>query len=84
MGALGKGDIALGHRRLFTVSSLTTQLQDCGYRVVRQEGVFLKPFTTAQLESLELTAEIEAGMCEVGLEYPELSAALLFEAEVTF
>lgn len=82
MNTLGEGDRALGHRRLYTVTSLTTQLQDVGYKVVRREGVFLKPFTTNQIRSLDLSEEILNGMCKVGLEFPELSAALLFEAEV--
>lgn len=82
MNTLGDGDKALGHRRLYTVTSLATLLQECGYRVIRREGVFLKPFTTNQIKSLALNEEIINGMCEVGLQYPELSAALLFEAEV--
>ena len=83
MSTLGSADRALGHQRLYTVASMTKQLQNCGYRVVRKEGVFLKPFTTSQLRSLDLSKEILEGMCKVGVAYPELSAGLLFEAEVS-
>jgi len=79
---LGKGDIELGHRRLYTVETLSKELIDCGYTVVRKEGIFLKPFTTNQMVSLNLPENILAGMCRMGIEYPELSASLLFEARL--
>lgn len=78
--ALGEGDLALGHQRLYSVASLTVEMEASGYRVVSREGIFLKPLTTGQLTSLNLSPEILEGMCRVGVEYPELSAALLFEA----
>ena len=83
MSTLGAGDLALGHQRLYTVASMTRLLQSCGYRVIRTEGVFLKPLTTHQLRALNLSKEILEGMCKVGVAYPELSAGLLFEAEVS-
>lgn len=82
MMALGEGDLALGHERVYSVSSLLSLLVDCGYDVVRKEGIFLKPMTTNQLLSLELDPEIIRAMCEVGVTYPELSCGLLFEAKV--
>lgn len=80
MSALGDGDRALGHLRTYTVASLDRLLSDCGYRVTRREGIFLKPFTTGQMSSLSLEPAVLEGMCAVGCDYPELSAALLFEA----
>ncbi|MDH5765822.1 MAG: SAM-dependent methyltransferase, partial [Gammaproteobacteria bacterium] len=68
--------------RLYTVDSMTSLLEGCGYQVIRKEGIFLKPLTTGQLESLDLSKEILDGMCKVGVDYPELSAGLLFEAKV--
>jgi len=79
---LGEGDKTLGHLRLYTVASLTQELTECGFRVVAKEGIFLKPLTTRQIVSLDLGADILDGMCKVGVDYPELSAALLFEAEL--
>ncbi|WRH63277.1 MAG: class I SAM-dependent methyltransferase [Fuscovulum sp.] len=83
MMALGDGDLALGHLRTYTVATLDQLLTDCGYCVTRREGIFLKPFTTGQLSSLDLGPDVLNAMCEVGLGYPELSAALLFEATAT-
>lgn len=83
MMALGSGDLELGHERLYSVDSLTRELDACGYSVVRKEGIFLKPMTTKQLLSLQLEPKIVQAMCEVGIDYPELSCGLLFEAQVT-
>jgi trans-aconitate methyltransferase len=80
MSMLGDGDRALGHLRTFTVETLEALISACGYRVTRREGIFLKPFTTGQISSLGLGPDILEAMCKVGCEYPELSAALLFEA----
>ncbi|MDF0605557.1 class I SAM-dependent methyltransferase [Neisseriaceae bacterium TC5R-5] len=80
--ALGKGDLELGHERLYSLNSLSGELQETGYRVVRKEGIFLKPLTTAQLQSLHLDENTIQAMCKVGIDYPELSCALLLEAAV--
>lgn len=80
--ALGKGDLELGHERLYSVNSLSSELQESGYSVVRKEGIFLKPLTTTQLQSLHLDENIIQAMCKVGIDYPELCCALLFEATV--
>lgn len=81
MMALGAGDLELGHERLYSVTSLSAELENCGYSVLRKEGIFLKPMTTNQLLSLQLTPEIIQAMCEVGIGYPELSCGLLFEVQ---
>lgn len=77
---LSEGDLAFGHKRLYSVQSLEELLESCGYKVLKKEGIFLKPMTTSQLVSLNLSPSILRGMCEVGIEYPELCAGLLFEA----
>lgn len=82
MMALGQGDLELGHNRLYSSNSLAIELNQAGYRIVRKEGLFLKPFTTHQLKSLDLNDAIINAMCTVGIDYPELSCALFFEAEI--
>jgi SAM-dependent methyltransferase len=80
--ALGPGDLALGHRRAYTVETLEAELAAAGYATTRREGIFLKPFTTGQMTALALSDAVIEGLCAVGVDYPELCAALLFEAEV--
>lgn len=82
MMELGKGDLELGHRRLYSVASLSREMESAGFCVMRKEGIFLKVLTTAQLQSLQLEKNILHSLCEVGIDYPELSCALLFEAKV--
>ena len=79
---LSQNDLDLGHRRFFTVESLRADIRKAGGRVGRLEGIYLKPLTTAQLLSLNLDERVFDGLCQLGVEYPELSCGLL--AEVTF
>ncbi|MGW7773357.1 class I SAM-dependent methyltransferase [Pseudomonas machongensis] len=81
MMALGQGDHELGHQRLYSKHSLSEELEQAGYHIVRTEGLFLKPLTTSQMMKLELDQRITQAMCTVGIDYPELSCALLFEAK---
>lgn len=83
MMELSAADFALGHRRYYDLESMRHQLKECGYRVLREEGIFLKPFTTSQLESLNLSDAVIEAMCKVGINYPELCAGLLFQAELS-
>ncbi|MEG1625777.1 class I SAM-dependent methyltransferase [Pseudomonas sp.] len=82
MMALGSGDLELGHVRTYSLQSLTRELEAAGLQVVRKEGLFLKPFTTTQLKDLNLSNDIINAMCTVGIDYPELSCALMLEATV--
>lgn len=70
-------DREFGHRRYFSLATLTALCEDAGYNVVKAEGLFLKPVTTRQLESLELAPAILQGMLHVGIDYPELSNSIL-------
>lgn len=77
--SLGPGDLALGHLRQYSKASLTAQLKSAGYEVQEMEGIFLKPFTTQQLQALSLPESVIKALCQLGVAYPELSCALLAE-----
>jgi trans-aconitate methyltransferase len=77
MQALSENDLVLGHQRYFTVASLTQLVSNAGYKIERMEGIYLKPFSTSQLLSLNLDPKIIQALCEMGVDYPELSCALL-------
>lgn len=76
---LSEADLALGHRRLFTVESLHTLAESCGYDVARTEGILLKPITTEQMLRLDLSDDVLQAMLKVGVEYPELCVAIMVE-----
>ena len=77
MEALSENDLLLGHKRYFTVGSLTKLVSDAGYKIENMEGIYLKPLATSQILSLNLGSEIIEAMCEIGIEYPELCCAML-------
>lgn len=80
MQSLSDNDILLGHRRYYTVESLSSELNQAGYRIDKLEGIYLKPFTTNQMISLNLDEKIINALCEAGVNYPELSCGILAQA----
>lgn len=79
MSALSENDHLLGHKRYYTVASLTSEVAHAGYRMDRLEGIYLKPFTTRQIVSLQLDRRIITALCDLGVKYPELSCGILTE-----
>lgn len=76
---LSENDLLLGHKRFYTVDSLSAEVAQAGCGVDRLEGIYLKPFTTRQIVSLQLDRKIMDALCTVGVDYPELSCGLLAE-----
>ena len=81
MNVLSDADKQLGHLRLFSVPSLTELVESAGYRIECIEGVFLKPLTTQQLKTLDLSMDILEAMGRLGQNYPELSVGILLKAK---
>ncbi|MGB6306532.1 MAG: class I SAM-dependent methyltransferase [Steroidobacteraceae bacterium] len=80
--SLSDHDKLLGHRRYYTVESLTADVVAAGYRVKSMEGIYLKPFTSQQIQSLNFDRRILDALCEVGIAYPELCCGILSQIEV--
>jgi 2-polyprenyl-3-methyl-5-hydroxy-6-metoxy-1,4-benzoquinol methylase len=80
--SLSESDLLLGHCRYYNVEELKQLASDNNMNICSIEGIFLKPFMTSQLESLNLPSNIIDGMLEMGKKYPELSNAILMEIEV--
>lgn len=79
---LSENDQLLGHLRFYTVESLTKDLALAGYGIDRLEGIYLKPFTTSQILSLDLDQKAIDALCQVGIDYPELCCGLFVEISV--
>lgn len=77
--SLSESDLLLGHRRYYDKKELLELAKRHQMKVLSIEGIFLKPLTTSQLQTLELSKEIINGMLEMGKKYPELSNAILME-----
>jgi len=82
MYRLSEDDLQLGHKRYFDCTAFTQLALRCGLKVVSIEGLFLKPFTTNQLASLNLDAEIWQALYNIGGPFPEISNAVMIEATV--
>lgn len=78
---LSDHDHLLGHKRYYTLDSFQADLEEAGFRVRRMEGIYLKPLTTRQMQSLELDSRIINALCEIAIDYPELSCGMLAEVE---
>lgn len=82
MGEMSQNDRLLGHKRYYTVDTLTEVINRAGCRVEMMEGIYLKPLTTSQIISLDLDDKIIQALCEVGVAYPELSCGILAQISV--
>lgn len=49
MEQLSEQDLAVGHRRLYTVESLTEEIAKAGLQTPDIEGIFLKPLSSSQM-----------------------------------
>lgn len=76
---LSENDVLLGHQRFYTAASLSADIAEAGCGVDQLEGIYLKPFTTSQIVSLQLDRKIIDALCNLGIGYPELSCGLLAE-----
>ncbi|MBN8767109.1 MAG: class I SAM-dependent methyltransferase [Thiobacillus sp.] len=83
MQALSEHDRLLGHQRYYTVGSLRKDIEESGYEIRRLEGIYLKPLTTRQMIALDLDENIIRALCEVAIDYPELSCGILAELAVS-
>jgi 2-polyprenyl-3-methyl-5-hydroxy-6-metoxy-1,4-benzoquinol methylase len=79
MQELSENDILLGHKRFYTVDTLKEDINRAGYTIERMEGIYLKPFTTKQMLSLDFDKNILDALCKAGVDYPELSCGILAE-----
>jgi len=76
---LSSNDLLLGHKRYYTVDSLRRTVAQAGCVMDRLEGIYLKPFTTSQITSLQLDHKVIDALCIVGVDYPELCCGLFAE-----
>ena len=77
---LSEHDLAFGHQRYFDRDMLTNLVQECGFTIATVEGILLKPFTTAQLKSLQLPHNVYEALCKVGQKLPDICNAVFVQA----
>lgn len=81
MQELSEHDILLGHQRYYTQKTLTEDINRSGLEVIHMEGIYLKPLTTKQMISLDLSKALIDSLCLLGVDFPELSCGILAEVQ---
>ncbi|WP_218138189.1 class I SAM-dependent methyltransferase [Thermoleophilum album] len=79
--ALDEQDLRIGHRRVYTRTTLLRDLQTAGLVVDHLDGVFLKPLPNDQIERQWGEALIRAYF-ELGRRYPQIAAEIVAIAQV--
>jgi ubiquinone/menaquinone biosynthesis C-methylase UbiE len=79
---LSDHDRLCGHKRYYTVKSLAEAVRMAGYEVERIEGIYLKPFTTQQMISLNFGQKVIDALCTVGVDYPELCCGIMAQIKI--
>ncbi len=79
MYALSPSDLALGHKRYFDLDTVSALVREAGFNIANTEGILLKPFTTNQLNNLNLSPAIWQALVEISAGYPEISNAIYLE-----
>jgi SAM-dependent methyltransferase len=80
MYVLSSSDLALGHKHYFDLDSISELVRAAGFKVAKTKGLLLKPFTTGQLNTLNLSPNVWRALLEVSAEYPAISNAIYLEA----
>lgn len=73
-------DLRAGHRRYYDMETICAQVEACGYKILRSEGLFLKPLSSDQLRLLNLSEDVYQAMFKVGVSFPEICNAILLQA----
>ena len=79
--SLNQNDIALGHKRQYCVNTFKQEIEQAGFIVKHIEGIYLKPFPLHILQGIEDADRNFHALLEVGIDFPDLSVAVLVEAE---
>jgi 2-polyprenyl-3-methyl-5-hydroxy-6-metoxy-1,4-benzoquinol methylase len=72
---LNSRDHKVGHRRVYTPTTLREEVESAGLRVIKLGGVFFKPVSNSQMEAT-WTDEMFEGFYELGHDFPEHAAEL--------
>lgn len=79
---LSPEDLQLGHQRYFDYTTLNKLVLAAGLKIVNVEGILLKPLTSSQLGSLNLSSAVVEALLKVGVLYPEICNSILIEARL--
>jgi 2-polyprenyl-3-methyl-5-hydroxy-6-metoxy-1,4-benzoquinol methylase len=73
---MNESDKRVGHRRIYDFESFERDIKKAGLQVVHKSGIFFKPFSNKQMESL--TREQNEGFFKLGDKFPQHCAEICF------
>ncbi len=76
--AMSDTDRRFGHKRFFTHDDWMALFQNLRMRVIRAEGLYLKPFSTGQLQNLDLAKPVYQALGAVATDLPQISNACFY------
>ena len=78
MGRLSDNDILVGHRRIYTIDMLRSQLLEAGYTITEERTVGLKPLNLGQMK--EWPCDLVEAFCESADLSPQHGAYITMKA----
>ncbi|MBC1225307.1 class I SAM-dependent methyltransferase [Nostoc sp. UCD121] len=72
---LSTHDYTLGHRRVYTPTTLRKDIEESGLNIVNMGGIFFKPLSNQQIQD-HWTEEMIQGFYELGKDFPEYAAEI--------
>ncbi|HEX8874817.1 MAG TPA: hypothetical protein VF780_09330 [Nitrosospira sp.] len=73
---MSPSDLVLGHKRYFNLDIKSALVHRADFTIDKTEGLFLKPFITAQPGRLNLPPAIWESLVNIASNYPETSNAI--------
>jgi len=73
--AFSQGDIALGHRRVYTAATLAADIGQAGLQQVHATGLVLKPLSNAQMD--RWSDDLRAAYFRLGEIQPDIACVLM-------
>ncbi|MFQ5645764.1 MAG: methyltransferase domain-containing protein, partial [bacterium] len=77
---LSPADLALGHKHYFDKESFCNLITQIGLKIKKIEGIYLKPFSTSQLQTLNLSPEVQQALLTIGSTFPDICNSIYIEA----
>ena len=81
-GEFSARNLQMQHQRVYAPASLRQEVESAGLRVAESGGIFLKPFTHAQMHDVValLGGDILPGLAVLGRDFPELASEIFVNA----
>ena len=74
-------DLMIGHRRVYTLTTLIQDIELTGLSIVKQGGVFIKIASSAQIKQWNWNDKLIDALLAIGERYPEIAADIYAVAE---